>query len=62
MNDIHTPHRPTRVIPNPLIPIQIIRLNLSVRVSHLDPLQQISDEKGTVQISVGEGLKLRLIG
>ena len=62
MDDIHTPHRPSSVIPNPLIPIQEIRLNLSIRVSHLDPLQQVIDEEGTVEFAVGEGLELRLIG
>jgi hypothetical protein len=58
--DIHSPHRPASVIPDPLVPIQEIRLYLRIRVSDLDPLEKVREQFGRVQVVVREVLELGL--
>lgn len=35
--DVHAPHSPSSVVPDPLVPVEEIRLDLRIRVSDLDP-------------------------
>jgi len=61
VDDIHAPHRAPSIIPDPLVPVREIRLYLGVRVSHLDPLEQIGQEDGRVQPIDGEVVQGRLV-
>jgi hypothetical protein len=55
--DVHAPHSPSSVVPDPLVPVEEIRLDLRVRVSDLDPFKQVCEEDGRVQVLDGQVLE-----
>lgn len=60
--NVHAPHSPSSVIPDPLVPVEEIRLDLRVRVSDLDPFKQVGEEDGRVQALDGQVLEGGLRG